>query len=40
MVLLEMIKDLGYMKDEIFQELSESYDHIARQLFRLIENWK
>lgn len=40
MVLLEMIKDLGYLKDEVFQELSESYGHIARQLYRLLESWK
>ena len=40
MVLLEMIKDLGYLKDEVFQELSEGYDHITRQLYRLIESWK
>ena len=39
-VLLEMIKDLGYLKEEIFQETYETYDHLARQLFRLIESWK
>ena len=40
MVLLEMIKDLGYMEETIYQELNETYDHLARQLFRLIESWK
>ena len=40
MVLLEMIKDLGYMEESTYQELNETYDHLARQLFRLIENWK
>ena len=40
MVLLEMTKDLGYMNNAMYQELNEAYDHIARQLFRLIKNWK
>ena len=39
-VLLEMIKDLGYLEHEVFQELNETYDHIARQIYRLIESWK
>lgn len=40
MVLLEMIKDLGYLNDEVFQEFYETYDHLARQIYRLIESWK
>ena len=40
MVLLEMIKDLGYMEESKYQEFNEMYDHIARQLFRLIGSWK
>ena len=40
MVLLEMIKDLGYLEQTKYQELNDNYDHIARQLFRLIESWK
>ena len=39
-VLLEMIKDLGYLENDVFQELNEMYDHIARQIYRLIESWK
>ena len=39
-VLLEMIKDLGYMGNDVFQELNEIYDHIARQIYRLIESWR
>ena len=39
-VLLQMIKDLGYLEKELFQELYETYDHLGRQLFRLIEKWK
>ena len=40
MVLLEMIKDLGYMEKSMYEEIRETYDHLARQLYRLIENWK
>ena len=39
-VLLEMIKDLGYLENKVFQELNETYDHIARQIYRLRESWK
>ena len=39
-VLLEMIKDLGYLESRVFQDLNETYDHIGRQLYRLIESWK
>ena len=39
-VLLEMIKDLGYMEAKEFEEVYETYDHLARQLYRLIESWK
>ena len=39
-VLLEMIKDLGYMEEKLFEQTYETYDHIGRQLYRLIENWK
>ena len=40
MVLIEMIKDLGYLENDVYQELNETYDHIARQLYRLLDNWK
>ena len=39
-VLLEMIKDLGYMEAKQFEEVYETYDHLARQIYRLIESWK
>ena len=40
MVLLEMIKDLGYMEETKYREVNEQYDHLSRQLYRLIESWK
>ena len=39
-VLIEMIKDLGYMEETKYQELNEKYDHLSRQIYRLIESWK
>ena len=39
-VLLEMIKDLGYIEAKEFEEMYETYDHLARQIYRLIESWK
>ena len=39
-VLLEMIKDLGYMELTKFEEMYDRYDHLAKQLYRLIESWK
>ena len=39
-VLLEMTKDLGYMEAKQFEEVYETYDHLARQIYRLIESWK
>ena len=39
-VLSEMIKDLGYMEEKKFEEVYETYDHLARQIYRLIESWK
>ncbi len=38
-VLLEMAKDLGYL-GESYEELKEEYDHLGRQLNKLIQNWK
>ncbi len=40
MVLLEMIKDLGYLEQTKYLELNEEYDHLARQIYRLKESWK
>lgn len=39
-VLLNMIKDLGYIKEEIFEEHSSSYDVLGKQLNKLIQTWK
>ena len=39
-VLLNMIKDLGYIKEEIYKEYSSSYDILGRQLNKLIQTWK
>lgn len=38
-VLVEMIKDLGYVIGQ-YEELREEYDHLGRQLNRLIQTWK
>ena len=35
-----MIKDLGYMEEILFEQTYDTYDHIGRQLYRLIESWK
>ena len=40
MVLLEMIRDLGYIEKENYEELNEKYDHVTRQIYRLIEKWE
>jgi len=38
-VLVEMVKDLGYNTKE-YEELKEGYDHLGRQLNKLIQTWK
>ena len=38
-VLIEMVKDLGYEITD-YEELKEEYDHLGRQLNRLIQTWK
>ena len=38
-VLLEMVKDLGYEITQ-YEELKEEYDHLGRQLNKLIQKWQ
>ena len=38
-VLLNMCRDLDYISDEIFCELSSSYDILGKSLNKLIQNW-
>ena len=39
-VLLNMIKDLGYIQEEIYTEFAPSYEIAGKQLNKLIQNWK
>ena len=39
-VLLDLIKDLGYIGESKYQELEEEYEIIGRQLYRLRETTK
>ncbi len=39
-VILEMLKDLGYIEEKSYQELTEAYDHVGRQLYKLIHSWE
>lgn len=39
-VLLKMIKDLGYLQEDNFVELNEEYDHLGRQLNKFIQTLK
>ena len=38
-VLIRMVKDLEYEIQE-YEELKEEYDHLGRQLNRLVQTWK
>ena len=38
-VLLEMVKDLGYEITQ-YEELKEEYDHLGRQLNKLMQKWQ
>ena len=37
-VLLEMIKDLEYLAEEKYEKYKEEYDHLGRQLNKLIQS--
>jgi S23 ribosomal protein. len=39
-VLLEMSKDLGYIQEEEYIKLYESYDELGKQLYALHVKWK
>ncbi len=39
-VLLDLIKDLGYIGDAKYQELEEGYEILGRQLYKLRETTK
>ena len=39
-VILDMIKDLGYISASVHKELSNEYDVLGRQLNRLIQTWR
>lgn len=39
-VLLEMLRDLEYLEKGAYEELNEAYDHVGRQLYKLIQTWK
>ena len=35
-----MTKDLGYMSAQEHEELSQAYEGMSKQLYRLIEAWQ
>ena len=39
-VLLNMIKDLGYIQEEIYTGFAPNYEIVGKQLNKLIQNWK
>ena len=39
LVLIEMSKDLGYLRQEQYQEYSQEYTVIGKQIYRLREAW-
>ena len=39
-VILDMVKDLDYLDDEKFEQFKERYDHLGRQINKLIHTWK
>ena len=38
--LLEISKELGYLKEDEYQQLSKENEIIEKKIFRLIEKWK
>lgn len=38
-VLLDLLKDVGYLEVEIHKELSSAYEILGRRLYALIEKW-
>jgi four helix bundle protein len=39
-VLLNMLKDLGYMEKNVFASFQEEYDILGKQLNKLIQTWQ
>ena len=39
-VLLDMVRDLKYLDEKLYQEFRESYEILGKQLNKLIRNWK
>lgn len=39
-VLLDMLKDIGYLEEPIYDGFSSAYQVLGRRLFALIERWK
>ena len=39
-VFIDMAKDLGYIASEEHEELSQAYEALGKQLYRLIEAWQ
>lgn len=39
-VLLDMLKDIGYLEESIYGEFSNAYQVLGRRLFALIERWR
>jgi four helix bundle protein len=39
-VLLDMVKDLNYLDETLYQDFKENYEILGKQLNKLISNWK
>ncbi len=39
-VVIDMIRDLGYLNEEQYNQIHEEYDHLGRQINKLIQTWK
>ncbi len=39
-ILIEFAKDLNYITEEVYKELSTEYDAIGKMLYRLHRNWR
>ena len=39
-VLLDFSKDLGYLKESVYEEMTNQYDELGRQIYSLLSKWK
>ena len=39
-VLVDMIREIGYITEQQHRELKEEYDHLGRQINKLVQTWK